>query len=227
MLCCQNRSEKLMFSFLQGSRLMYQGRSRTSDIINRIIENAQTEENISIGRFIDALGERAFGLAVLLFALPNSLPIPGIPGFSTITGLPIIIFGLQMAIGQQNLWLPQRIYNYQFSQRKLAVVLTKSSKILQKMEHIIRPRLAFMLRSIAERFIGVAFFILGAILALPIPLGNFLPGISLSIVALGLVEGDGLIILVGIISGMIASSIISATIIVFFQGLIASLSAFF
>lgn len=199
---------------------MQHNKERTSEIIKVIIKNATIHEHVTIGSFVHTLGERAFGLAVLLFALPNSIPIFGIPGFSSITGFPIIIFGLQMALGKTNPWLPKAVYNYQFSQKKLAFILDKTTPVLSKIERIIKPRLVFMLTPLAERFIGVAFFILGVILAMPIPFGNFLPGLSLSILALGLIEGDGLIIIIGMISGLISSTIISATIIILIQKLI-------
>ncbi len=201
-------------------------KKRTTDIINTIIHNAETNDNVTIGEFIHTLGERVFGLAVLLFALPNSLPLPGIPGFSSITGAPIIIFGLQMMLGQRTPWLPQKISSYRFSQKKLAFILKKTIPILRKIEFFVKPRFSFMLSPLAERFIGLAFMILGWILAMPIPFGNFLPGISLCIIALGLVEGDGLVIIMGIIAGIMATSIISTAIIVLVKSLLSSIHYF-
>src|SRR5262249_5036334 len=59
---------------------------RTTDVLFETIERVQGER-ISIGELIDGLGERAYGIMMLLFALPTILPAP--PGMSAITGMPI------------------------------------------------------------------------------------------------------------------------------------------
>ena len=184
------------------------GSDRTSNILASFIVKTRSEGDISINETLELLGERAFGLAILVFSLPNSLPLPSIPGFSAITGAPIILLALQMMLGMQTLRLPRRIGEYRFSREKFCIFLSKALPYIHKVERMLHPRLGFMQSPLAERLTGLAFVILGFILALPIPFGNFLPAISISLIALGLLERDGVMMIAGMIAGCAAGMII-------------------
>jgi hypothetical protein len=47
------------------------------------------------------------------------------------------------------------------------------------------------------------------IITLPIPLGHFIPGGAISIIALGLIEGDGLLIAVGLVVSLVALAVVT------------------
>lgn len=171
---------------------------RTSAILAGIIARPG-DGSISVERFTSMLGERAFALAILIFALPNSLPIPGIPGVSTVTGLPITFFALQMILGRDTIWLPKKIAQKEFSEAGLKKILAKTLPAVRWLEKYLRPRMHWLCGAWAERALGLGFAILSLIIALPIPGGNFLPGLSMSIIALALLERDGLIALGGVV----------------------------
>lgn len=189
---------------------------RTSEVIAEIISNGGLKEKITIGRLIQVLGDRAFGIVVFIFALPNCIPLPGIPGFSTITGFPIVLFGIQMMLGKQ-LWVPSRIAAYEFPRDQFIKVLTKALPTIKRVEWMLRPRLEWFASKPVERLIGLFFFIFGTILALPIPFANFPLGIAICLLALGLIERDGFVILVGIVVGLCVSILISGTIVMLIE----------
>ncbi len=60
---------------------------------------------IALGELIAAFGSRSCGLLIVLFAIPNLLPVY-IPGLSPIFGVPLTIIALQLALGQPMPWLP-------------------------------------------------------------------------------------------------------------------------
>ena len=64
-----------------------------------------------------------------------------------------------------------------------------------------------------ERLIGLAILILALILALPIPFANWLPACAIAIIALAIVEKDGVAVLVGLAVGVI-SLLVAATVVV-------------
>jgi hypothetical protein len=58
--------------------------------------------------------------------------------------------------------------------------------------------------------IGVVIFALGFIMILPIPfLGNMPPGFAASVIALGMTERDGLVVLIGTLASAIAIAVAS------------------
>ena len=68
-----------------------------------------------------------------------------------------------------------------------------------------------MTESIGKVLIGLVLFVLGFIMILPIPfLGNMPPGFAASVIALGVTERDGLVVLVGLIVSAAAVAVASA-----------------
>lgn len=199
---------------------------RTSEVLQAIIRNGSTEE-ITLGRFTRMLGDRAFGLAILLFSLPNSLPVPGIPGFSTVTGLPIVFFAVQMIIGRSSIWLPESFARKNFSHDGLCKVLSKCLPAVIWLERFLSPRLLWASSPLAERFLGVFMAVLALIIALPIPLGNFLPGVAMTLLALGLLEKDGLLILGGALFATGTVIFMYAVIVVFFEAVGSGIAMLF
>lgn len=161
-----------------------------SDLLKQIAQ-LPDRETISIGEFVSMLGDRSFALAILIFSLPNSLPIPGIPGFSTITGLPILFIALQMVAGRTKIWLPRRVSEKTFSYQFLKKIINKSIPPILWLERFLHPRLTNICGPVGERFIGFLIVIMASVLVLPIVGGNFLPGASISLLALALLENDG------------------------------------
>ena len=76
---------------------------RTSEVF-RGLKTIGSGERISLGELTTSLGDRGFGLLVLIFALPNIIPM--IPGVSTVSGVVIALVGLQMMIGRHAPWMP-------------------------------------------------------------------------------------------------------------------------
>lgn len=175
---------------------------RTSTLLKEIIEHSAEGGEISVGELVGLLGERAFGLVILIFSLPNSLPIPGIPGFSTVTGLPMVFFAAQMALGRQTLWLPCKMAARQFSRAMLARMLAKALPAVMWLERWLRPRWTFAVSPWAERVIGLMILVQALVLSLPLPGGNFLPGLTSTLLALALLEQDGMLAAAGLLFGV-------------------------
>ena len=67
-----------------------------------------------------------------------------------------------------------------------------------------RPRLKFLAGRPSVYVVGLMCLILSIVLFLPIPLGNMLPSIAISIMALGLLERDGVWIVIGMVTGIVS-----------------------
>jgi hypothetical protein len=206
---------------------MSKTKDRTSDLIRQIIAESSYEGTISIGEFTNLLGERAFCLAILIFSLPNSLPVPGIPGFSTITGIPITFIAVQMLLGRATIWLPKKIAGKSFSKKGMAGLLAKALPGVIWLERFLIPRWLWVTEKLGEQLLGILFIILSLIIALPIPGGNFLPGISMSLVALGMLERDGLFLTLAIAFSIAGIVFMVKVILLFFHAIISWFTSFF
>ena len=69
--------------------------------------------------------------------------------------------------------------------------------LLRKIERLSKPRLPMLTGEIADVIVGVICVLLAVMLALPVPLGDMLPAVTLAIFGLALTQRDGLAILAG------------------------------
>lgn len=162
-------------------------------------------ERVSVGQILHAFGDRAFGALLLVFALPNALPMP--PGTSAILGAPLLFIAFQLMIGRPVLWLPKLITERSLKREDFRTLATKIDPWVKKFERLLKPRAQFLTTPFADRLTGAACFILSIILTLPIPLGNMPPAVAITAFALGMIESDGVAIGAGWV-GTLASFVI-------------------
>lgn len=174
-------------------------------------------DRVTLGAMLTTLGDRAFGLLVLVFALPNIIPM--IPGVSTISGVVIALVGLQMLVGRHEPWLPASIAARGLPKADLEAMIARTLPWVRRLEAAAHPRLPFMTEGAMRLFLGLVFVILGAVLALPLSwIGNFPPGVALVVLSVGLVERDGLLVLAGHVIGLFAVALVALVLVGLFAG---------
>ena len=186
-------------------------RETASEVLRRLAIGP-ADEQISFARIIDELGERGFGLLIIIFALPNCIPFPGVPGVSFVTGIAILYISIQLILARDEPALPHWVAAKSFSRGQLARFVAKTSPLLRWLERPIKPRLTPMVAGVGERAIGVLGLIHAITLALPIPMGNLPQGVALILLALALLELDGLMALAGYVASLIAVAWIGAVV---------------
>lgn len=154
-----------------------------------------SESRVSVASILHAFGDRAFGALLLVFALPNALPMP--PGTSAVLGAPLIFIAFQLMIGRPVLWLPRLITDRSMKREDFRTLATKIEPWIHRLERLLKPRARILTTPFADRLTGAACFILSLVLALPIPLGNMPPAVAITAFALGMLESDGVAIGVG------------------------------
>ncbi len=78
--------------------------------------------------------------------------------------------------------------------------------VFRWIEGVSRPRWLWLARR--ERLIGVVCLYLSLVLILPIPLLNSPPAACIAVVALGMIQRDGVFIVAGIVGGLIVTGIL-------------------
>ncbi|NJK48120.1 exopolysaccharide biosynthesis protein [Candidatus Gracilibacteria bacterium] len=140
----------------------------TSKLLLDILQQHQ-EEKIALKDILRGMGDRAFGPALLICAIPEVLPIP-VVGVSAIIGIPLMLVSGQLFLGFKRVWLPQWIGNFSFERKFLEKAILKILHYLKKLERIIKPRWQFMSFPIVNRLLGLLLLVLGVVIALPNPL---------------------------------------------------------
>lgn len=169
---------------------------------------ATTGERVSIGDLVAALHERAFGFMLLLVALLNCIPLP--PGGSTIAGIPVVILGVQMLFGRHEPWLPAFIARRTFRRLDLLAAVGRIAPYLGRLEKVARPRSPKLVQFLQPVIVGLFVTVLGLFIVTPMVFTNIPPAIAAVVLAIALIEEDGLMLLAGI-GGAMAAMAISAT----------------
>ena len=181
------------------------GRPRAfSDVLD--ILSARRSERLCLGEVVEAFGDRAFGPVMFFFALINLLPWP--PGGTTVTGAPLLLLSLELAWGRQTLWVPgwaERISIHRETFRRL---IRRFMRPLRWTEAVSRPRLYFLTGVFGQGLIGLACLFLSAVLVLPIFGGNLIPAVAIAFFSLGVMQRDGVAVLLGWLTTAVAIAIL-------------------
>ena len=178
-------------------------RESASQVLQRLTVG-NPHDQVSFGRILDELGERSFGLLLIVLALPNCLPFPGVPGTSFVTGAAIFYIAIQLILARDEPTFPRWLNRKSFSRANLARFVTKTNPFLRWLEKPVRPRLTPVVAGLGERVIGLVALIHAVTLALPIPMGNLPQGVALVLLAMALIELDGAMAILGYIASVAA-----------------------
>jgi hypothetical protein len=168
-------------------------------------------KSLTFAELKQALKCRGPAMLLILLALPFCFfPIPGL---SIPFGIAICLIGGCLVIGREPC-LPRFIMRRRLSPTRLTQLLTGAVNIARQLEKFVRPRLAFLHTGPGMlQLIGLAIVIagLGLMLPLPIPFSNHLPAWAVVLLAIGMMEKDGLCVLLGHLTVIVAWVFIALT----------------
>jgi hypothetical protein len=152
---------------------------------------------LPIGQVLATMDERGYALALLFLAFPFVLPIPSL-GMSAPIGFFLALTGLALMRGRTPA-LPDFLQRREIAYPALRAIVRVTGRGHRLGGRIVRPRLAVALSGPALSAVGLSLCCAAVVLALPIPLplSNFFPAAAIVLLALGLIEGDGLLVLAG------------------------------
>ncbi|HEY0489661.1 MAG TPA: exopolysaccharide biosynthesis protein [Telluria sp.] len=191
-----------------------------SELLRQVADDA-TGERIAVGDLLDAMGDRAIGALLFVFAVPNTLPMP--PGMSAVLGAPLLFLAAQLTFGMRP-WLPAIISKRSMSRLDFLGMVGRISPWLQRAEKLLRPRCSILALPPVEYAVGLVCLLLAIVLTLPIPMGNMLPALSISLFALGLLARDGWAIVTGLLAALVSAVVVSGVIWGIVKGIIFMLS---
>ena len=161
----------------------------------RAFTQGDPQEVLALDRLRYGLGRSAFGMFLFVSVLPGFVPIPGFAG--VVSGPLVALIGLQLIVGLRKPWVPAFIGRRGPRRSTMARFCDRITPAMARLEHLVRPRLRALTRSrLANAYTGVLLICLGLLLALPLPMTNFVFAGTLLLFALALMERDGALMLV-------------------------------
>lgn len=173
---------------------------KLSQILSQLLVE-YSDRPLPLSILLERSGTNGFGTIAGILTIPMLIPLPiPLAGFSALVGSGIILVGCQLALGYSKPWLPRRIARLELSPAASQKLLKNINRLLQPLERMSRNRFSRFSNSFwGYRITGIclAWDALLMSLPLPIPLTNLIPAYTILFLAIGLLELDGLFILIG------------------------------
>ena len=165
-----------------------------------------TNERISFGEIGDCLGRKSICVWLLVLALPMVFPIQ-VPGISVLFGVPLMLVSAQLMLGYRRAWLPRLLARRSIARSDYVAMVARIHPTIRRLERLVRPRVSWLADGWTRFPIGLV--CLPAIIALPVPLGHVVPGTAICLLALGLMEADGLVVGLGLFASALALTLVT------------------
>lgn len=175
-------------------------------------------DRLTVADIVAVLRDRAFALMVVLFGLPNCLPMP--PPIPLVCGLLLGLVAAQIAAGRPTPWLPRALLRRSIPQEAFQRAVARALPVLRTLERWSRPRMPFFETNLGLRVTGFLLiaFAVGLLVAAPV-IGQIPLGFAVCLVGLGLVERDGILVVAGILIGAIGLALSLGFIYAIFAGI--------
>jgi hypothetical protein len=157
----------------------------------------------TLGRLDDVFGEKSFAVTILILMFLPALPLPtgGITHvFEALTAL----LGAQMMLGAKTIWLPRKWRNRELGDKTTGKAIPFMVRRIRWFERFSRPRWPHLFeRRWFLRLLGLIVIVLAAAAALAPPFSGLdtFPAMGAVVVALGIILGDVVVLVIGIVIG--------------------------
>src|SRR3954468_18371742 len=157
----------------------------------------------TLGGLIELFEEKAFALLfVLLLGVP-ALPIPT-GGATHVFEVIAVLLALQLIVGREHIWLPQRWRKLELAGKNKERFLTGLMKMIRRLERFSKPRFRFLFQ---HRLSNILFGTLviagsvGAVVAPPFTGLDTLPALGVVLLSLGVLLEDVVVVVVALVVG--------------------------
>ena len=162
---------------------------------------------LTINQLIDRTAGRGVYLVIVVLNIPFVTPVP-VWGLSTVFGLTIALLASRMMIGPAAR-LPAALGDRQLPAALRKVIAGGGVKLLRWLERVVRPRRTQWMAWRTTRVFHAGLIVfLALLLALPLPIffTNSFPALAIILIAVSMMEADGVTIFYGY--GMAAATVI-------------------
>lgn len=163
------------------------------------------EKSPSIGDLMEAVGDKGFGLLLIILSLPSALPVPAL-GYSTPFGICMVIIAVQIFIGRKQVQLPKRLKKIRIPLKMVQSITSFALHFLKRTEKLIKPRQRWIHSRLGHSILSVTIFAMALFMIFPIPGTNTLPAMAIFVIGISIAEEDGLIAITAILFSTLAAA---------------------
>ena len=171
---------------------------KTSELLEDILHSIKGE-HITLRDLLAMMGESGLLLLCAFLSLPFLFPV-SIPGVSTVFGAGIVLISAAITLNRLP-WLPAKVADRRLESGKLRPVLERGVTFLRRIDRFFKPRMGGLTSgAVMNRINGLVLMGAGLLLMAPlglIPFSNTLPGVAILLLAAGISQRDGLVVLAG------------------------------
>jgi len=164
-------------------------------------------ERVSLRELLAIVGEQGLLVFCAILGMPFMLPVT-IPAMSVALGTPMLLIGIAVVLNRVP-WLPDRILDHALPGRTVRHVLERAARTASRFEHLVRPRWLALTSTPAVNSLHGLMIIVGVLVLMAplvlVPFANTLPAMGIILLALGMAERDGVVILLGYFTTLLAA----------------------
>lgn len=180
-------------------------RTPTSAVLDELLGVAPAE-TVTLGWLIGRLGDRSFGVVLLLLGLLGLLP-----GIATLAAVLLLVPAFEMMLANRGPVFTQRLDALHFGTRRLVALIHRAVPVLTYLERFIRPRWPTPFEA-TKRVVGIVVLLLGLSMLAPIPFSNVPPAILVILIAFAYLEEDGALLCVTLGAALIMLAMLGAVV---------------
>jgi hypothetical protein len=176
----------------------------TSVVLMRLLDDAPTDR-VSLAWLISRLGERSFGLLVLIVAFLGLAP-----AVAMLAMLLLPFPAIQMILGHEGPSLPNFFSMRSIPTRHLSRLAVWSIPLLRRLEVFIHPRWPTPFQA-TKRLVGLTILLLAVTLIAPFPF-NIIPTLVIMLISFAYLEEDGILLCISIVAAILSFLITAGTV---------------
>lgn len=171
----------------------------TSKKLNEIQEELPAD-NVSLKELINIMSGEGLQFIIIILIAPFLIPA-SIPGSSTPFGILIILLEIAF-LNNKVLYIPDFIGKYEISKENVLKLFDIIKKALGYIEKISKPRGKLSTKKYVLQFNAILNIILAILLflPLPIPFTDFVPAVSMLLLAVSTLERDSYLMVLGYVA---------------------------
>ncbi|WP_213742568.1 exopolysaccharide biosynthesis protein [Bradyrhizobium sp. dw_411] len=169
----------------------------TSDLLKRLIDEVP-KDTVDLDWLLGHLQKRAFGLLLLILAIAII-----IPGLGVVASFAMVFPAVEMLLGRDRPTLPHFLTKRPFAAQRFTKWAARALPVLRAIERVSRSRWHTPAAA-TKRTLGLLVLLLVLSGIWPLPLINVVPAITIAVLAIALLQEDGLLLAVAFSVGILS-----------------------